>query len=187
MNQPQPTTTTSAGAIPDLVKIKPIQSDQSIDVQTSILEPIVSNDRFIKFQFDNKGILHSNSKIVLGLVAPSGKKRFLPLANGIGAVVRRCCLYAGAKLIAEVDDWNHFHAYKSMFLSNESKKERETVLTGRVGTYEYAFTDADDDLDASQLRLNVDRDYAAGAVSLPDTLDFNKGQTFQIDHKCGGA
>jgi hypothetical protein len=182
MNQPQPTTTTSAGAIPDLVKIKPIQSDQSIDVQTSILEPIVSNDRFIKFQFDNKGILHSNSKIVLGLVAPSGKKRFLPLANGIGAVVRRCCLYAGAKLIAEVDDWNHFHAYKSMFLSNESKKEREAVLTGRVGAYEYKFNDANDNLDASALRLDVNRDYdSTNNVSLPPTLDFNNGQTFQIN------
>ena len=63
MDQSQPATTTSAGAIPDLVKIKPIQSDQTIDVQTSILEPIISNDRFVKFQFDNKGILHSNSKI----------------------------------------------------------------------------------------------------------------------------
>ena len=52
-------------------------------------------------------------------------------------MIRRCCLYAGSKIIAEVDDWNHFHAYKSMFLSNESKKERESVLTGRVGTYEY--------------------------------------------------
>ena len=123
--------TTSAGAIPDLVKIKPMQSDQTMDVQTSILEPIVSNDRFVKFQFDNKGILHSNSKIVLCLNSANAN-RFLPFANGIGAVIRRCCLYAGSKLIAEVDDWNHFHAYKSMFLSNESKKERSSHSRARL-------------------------------------------------------
>lgn len=55
MDQSQTPATTSAGAIPDLVKIKPMQTDQTIDVQTSILEPIVANESFIKFQFDNKG------------------------------------------------------------------------------------------------------------------------------------
>lgn len=106
MDQSQTPATTSAGAIPDLVKIKPMQTDQTIDVQTSILEPIVANESFIKFQFDNKGILHSNYKIQLCLVG--GDDRFLPFANGIGAVIRRCCLYAGSKIIAEVDDWNHY-------------------------------------------------------------------------------
>ena len=40
-----------------------MQSDQTMDVQTSILEPIVSNDRFVKFQFDNKGILGRNGAL----------------------------------------------------------------------------------------------------------------------------
>ena len=48
-----PPATTSAGSVPDLVKIKPITTDQTIDVQTSILDPIITNERFVKFQFDN--------------------------------------------------------------------------------------------------------------------------------------
>eukprot|EP01046_Picozoa_sp_COSAG06_P019087 COSAG06_NODE_1349_length_9776_cov_110.373049_3_plen_151_part_00 len=74
------------------LKIKPMQSDQTIDVQTSILEPIIKNETFVRFQLDNKGILHSNSKIRLCLKA-ANDGRFLPFANGIDAVVRRCCLY----------------------------------------------------------------------------------------------
>ena len=53
MDQSQKPTTTSAGSIPDLVKIKPMQSDQTIDVQTSILEPIIKNETFVRFQLDN--------------------------------------------------------------------------------------------------------------------------------------
>eukprot|EP01045_Picozoa_sp_COSAG04_P007738 COSAG04_NODE_412_length_14743_cov_74.925294_2_plen_465_part_00 len=180
MTDPAPATT-SGGAIPDLVKIRPITTDQTIDVQTSILEPIISNERFIKFQFDNKGILHSNSKIQLSLAGTAGERRFLPLLNGIGATIKRCVLSAGSKTIAEVDDWNHFHAYKSMFLSNESKKERETVLTGRVGAYEYDYSDTADTLASSQIKLDLDRDYIDDALWLPDTLDLDNDQTFQVN------
>jgi hypothetical protein len=179
MTQPN---TTSTGAVPDLVKIRPIQTDQTMDVQTSILEPIVANDRFVRFQLDNKGILHSNSKIQLSLGKDLTAQRFLPLGNGIGATIRRCCLYAGSKIIAEVDDWNHFHAYKSMFLSNESKKEREAVLTGRVGCYEYDYDPSQASLAASELRLDLDKDYdPTNGVTLPETLDLTKKQTFQVN------
>ena len=80
-----------------------------------------------------------------------------------------------------MDDWNHFHAYKSMFLSNESKKERETVLTGRVGAYEYDYSDTADNLSSSTLKLDVNRDYNDGALTLPDTLNLDNDQTFQIN------
>ena len=175
-----PPATTSAGSVPDLVKIKPISTDQTIDVQTSILDPIITNERFVKFQFDNKGILHSNSKVQFSLKGTEGKRRFLPLLNGIGCVVKRCVLMAGSKTIAEVDDWNHFHGYKSMFLSNESRKEREAVLTGRVGSYEYDYDDTTDTLSSSTLKLDVGKDYTATALELPSTLDLDNDQTFQI-------
>ena len=175
-----PPATTSAGSVPDLVKIKPITTDQTIDVQTSILDPIITNERYVKFQFDNKGILHSNSKVQFSLKGTAGKRRFLPLLNGIGCVVKRCVLMAGSKTIAEVDDWNHFHGYKSMFLSNESRKEREAVLTGRVGAYEYDYTDTTDTLASSTLKLDVGKDYADTALQLPETLNLDNDQTFQI-------
>ena len=123
MNNPK--ATTSSGSIPDLVKIKPLTTNQTIDVQTSILDPIIKNETHVRFQFDNKGILHSNSKLQFSLNCVSGKRRFHPFINGIGSVVKRCVLLAGSKTIAEVEDWNAFHAFKSMFLSNEAKKERE--------------------------------------------------------------
>ena len=53
MNNPK--ATTSSGSIPDLVKIKPLTTNQTIDVQTSILDPIIKNETHVRFQFDNKG------------------------------------------------------------------------------------------------------------------------------------
>ena len=180
MNNPK--ATTSSGSIPDLVKIKPLTTNQTIDVQTSILDPIIKNETHVRFQFDNKGILHSNSKLQFSLNCESGKRRFHPFINGIGAVVKRCVLLAGSKTIAEVEDWNAFHAFKSMFLSNEAKKEREQVLTGRVGTYEYDYETADgSSLTATKVQFDVGNEKDGTATVLPDTLNIDNKPTFQIN------
>ena len=119
---------------PDLTKIGAMPSPQNMNISTSIIEPIHHDESFCRFVLMNRGILHSNSKLQLALVK-SGKEAFLPLNVGSHALIQRCVLKAGTKTISEVDDWNHLQAYRSMFMSNEAKSEREGVLTGRVGSY----------------------------------------------------
>ena len=53
--------------IPDLLNIGAIPTDQTMDVETSVLEPVVHSDSFCRFVLQNKGILHSHSKIVFAL------------------------------------------------------------------------------------------------------------------------
>ena len=57
---------------------------------------------------------------------------FFPLNIGIHSLVQRCALRVGTKTISEIDDFNHYIGYKSMFLSNEHQKYREQYVSGRV-------------------------------------------------------
>ncbi len=138
----QQPTTASVSAIPDLVKIGQIPSNTAIDIETDILDPVVHNDSFCRFQFQNKGILHSNSKIILRL-DKSAVRGFLPVGVGIFSLLQRVALRVGTKTISEIDDAAHYFAYKSMFLSNEHQKQRELYTTGRRLAHKAYYTEAD--------------------------------------------
>lgn len=56
-SQPQQT------QIPDLVKIGSVSTDTAINVQTDILDPVIFSESQARFVLENKGILHSNSRI----------------------------------------------------------------------------------------------------------------------------
>jgi len=130
MTAQQSNTPVSTSTIPDLVKIGQIPSNTAIDIETDILDPVVHTDTFCRFQFQNKGILHSNSKIVLRFNTNS-KVGTVPLGVGIHSLIERCALRVGTKTISEIDDFNHYIGYKSMFLSNEHQKQREAFVSGR--------------------------------------------------------
>lgn len=119
-----------ASAVPDLVRIGQIPSNTAIDIETDVLDPVVHTDSFCRFQFQNKGILHSNSKIVFRLQA-NAESAYLPVGVGIHSLIQRVALRVGTKTVSEIDDFAHYIAYKSMFLSNEHQKQRELFISGR--------------------------------------------------------
>lgn len=120
----------SEGAIPDLLKIGSIPSNTAIEVETSVLEPVVFSQSFARFVFQPKGILNSNSKIAISCDNPS-KLSFFPINVGIYSLIQRATLKAGTKTICEVDDFSQFMDYQSMFLSSEANREREMFTTSR--------------------------------------------------------
>ena len=128
-----------SGAIPDLVKIGTIPTDTAIDVATEILEPVHFSQSEARFVLSNKGILHSNSRITFGLqgdvfnVPTTGQRAFFPINIGVASLLQRVRLTVGGKTISEIEDFNHYYAYESNFVSPENMKEREQVFTGRVG------------------------------------------------------
>jgi hypothetical protein len=119
------------GQIPDLLKIGSIQSNVQMSVDTDILDPVVQNSQFIRFVLQNKGILHSHSKLQFGYSTPAGEG-WLPLNVGIAALIQRATLRIGNQTISEVDDFTHFQHYKSQFMSSESMRERLPYLTGQM-------------------------------------------------------
>jgi hypothetical protein len=144
----------NVSAIPDLVKIGQIPTNTAIDIETDILDPVVHSDTFCRFQFQNKGILHSNSKIVLRVKA-NASEGFLPVGVGIYSLIQRAALRVGTKTICEIDDFNHYMGYKSMFLANEHQKQRETYTTGRRVAHKpyYLEDDGNDDWKGTDQQL----------------------------------
>mgnify|MGYP003144672104 FL=1 len=128
----------SAGDIPDLLKIGAMTTDTEMNVVTDVLDPVVQNDQFMRFSFQNKGILHSMSKINFGMLSPSSSCIF-PLNIGVYSLLKRVSLKIGAKTICEIDDFNYFMGYKSLFVGNEAMKEREQVLTGRIMNFGFEY------------------------------------------------
>jgi len=120
--------------IPDLMKIGSVPSDIAMDVDTSVLDPVVNNQNFCRFVLDNKGFLHSFSKITLCVNAT--ENAIFPANIGVHSLIRRCALRIGTTIIAEIDDFNHWMSYKSMFIDNDINKYRETFLTSRVLAYD---------------------------------------------------
>ena len=92
--------------VPDLMKVGPIQGNPNMDVETDILDPVVFSQDFCRFRLQNKGILHSNSKITLALTGVSASGvRVHPIGVGVHALVQRAVLKIGGKTICETDDF----------------------------------------------------------------------------------
>ena len=141
--------------IPELMKIGQIPSDLSQDVDTEVLDPVVNNDNFCRFVLSNKGFLHSFSKITLGLTS-TGDDDFstFPVNIGVHSLIQRCALRIGTTIVAEIDDFNHWMAYKSMFIDNDINYERETYLTSRLIATELLYSNDDQSiLNASSITL----------------------------------
>ena len=129
----------SANQIPDIIKIGSVPSDTSIDVETSILEPVSFSQSQCHFVLENKGILHSNSRITLALDNASfygddddGADVFYPPSVGVHSLIQRVRLAIGGKTISEIEDFQHFMGYESCFVAPETTKEREQVFSSRI-------------------------------------------------------
>lgn len=118
-------------AIPNLMKVGEIPINMDVDNDTEVLDPVVSNDNFVRFVLSNKGFLHSGSRIQLSLNDP-GQPATFPVGVGIYSLIQRCRLSIGTHTVSETDDLNHLMGYRSMFTEQDKNKERETYLTSRV-------------------------------------------------------
>lgn len=157
-----PAMTDERSKIPDLMKIGSIPSDLSQDVDTEVLDPVVIGDNFCRFVLTNKGFLHSFSKITLGVLGSAENddaKSTFPVNVGVHSLVQRCALRIGTTVVAEIDDFNHWMGYKSMFIDNDINYERETYLTSRIMATELDYVNELGDqsnINAEDLRIKSD-------------------------------
>jgi hypothetical protein len=143
--------------VPDLMRIGSIPSDLLQDVETDVLDPVVFSQSFCRFTLQNKGFLHSMSRLTFSLDAPaisaSNENATYPANIGINSLIDRATLKVGGKTICEIEDWNKYMCYKSQFISNETNKERESVLTGRIINHGFSYAD-DSDTSANGYHLD---------------------------------
>ena len=178
----EPKMMNQGGSIPDLVKIGAIPTNTAIEVDSDILDPVVRSDTFCRFQLQNKGILHSHSKISLRLAnSAADGDAFFPLGVGVHSLIDRCRLLIGTQTISEIDDYNHYMGYKSMFMSGEHQKERESVTSGRCINHGVYYNDGNNasngdtsDTSASFIGLDVGTEIirsASGALATAGNVE----------------
>jgi hypothetical protein len=128
----------SPSSIPDLIRIGSVSTDTAINCQTDILDPVIFSETEARFVLDNKGILHSNSRITLstdgGAYTGTDGRVFYPANIGVHSLIQRAALRVGTKTVCEIEDYNHFSAYEATFLPPDAIKEREQVMSGRFMT-----------------------------------------------------
>ena len=128
-----------APTVPNFMRLGSVPVNYLQEVETDLLEPVIFNDGsgtavdgFIRFQLQNKGFLHSHSKIFLSVTPNSTTDRAMfPPNVGVGKVIKKAVLKIGNKVLNEISDWDKLHAYHSTKISNENNKERELYTTGR--------------------------------------------------------
>jgi hypothetical protein len=125
--------------VPDLVKIGQIPSNLVMDYDTTVYEPVVKSQSFVRFQIDNKGILHSNSKLTLSMGDGVNASDFFPVGVGVNSLISRATLKSGGQTLSEIDDWNYYMGYKSMFIQSENNKQRESVTTSRLMNFKNTY------------------------------------------------
>ena len=137
--------TAVAPSVPDLLRVSPMNTTTATDVETSISDPVVISDKFCRFVLLNKGILHSHSKVTLGVVAQTnGSTTFFPPTCGVASLVQRAALKVGTKTLQEIDGYSFMTTYKNMFISNEHQKEREQVQSAKCISHEFRYLDGTD-------------------------------------------
>jgi len=103
--------------------------NQEINVQSEILDPISIDQTHVKFVFQNKGILSSNTRLTLALTGSNNC--FPPIASGCNAWVENCEFKANTKTICSCEDYNHWATANILFKNDE---ERKDVMRFEKGT-----------------------------------------------------
>lgn len=202
---PPPPTQTNAkplpgnggGDIPDFIQLQQVPVNYVQQVETDLLEPVVfsqgtsTTDGFTRFTLQNKGFLHSHSKIFLALEpqdnASSSDCYFAPHL-GVAQVVKKAVLKIGNKVLNELDSWDGLHAVKSSLLNGETNFEREMFMTGKAMAHKFVYNGDDNQLAEN---VGLDTGYEEDAdngnrLFLPDaiTMDGSKPSevpSFMID------
>jgi hypothetical protein len=135
--------------IPNFLMLDQIPANYTQQLETDLLEPVVfsqgaaTTDGFCRFTLQNKGFLHSHSKLFIALKPGTDvNDAFLQPHVGIGQVVKKAVLKIGNKTLNEIDSWSALHAVKSSLITNENQREREMYLTGRSLNHDLVYNES---------------------------------------------
>jgi len=180
------------GSIPDLISLSQIPSNMIQKIETDLLEPVVFNqgdgtaDGFCRFTLQNKGFLHSHSKLFMSVEAGTGvRSGYFNPHTGIGQIVKKAVLKIGNKTLNEVTEWNALFGAKSTLIKNENNVEREFYSTGRFMNHGFRYN-AGSDVRADLYGLDNGYEYESGELNIPlwaemDTDHKARSPTFSID------
>lgn len=179
-------------SIPNFLMLDQIPANYLQQIETDLLEPVVftqgtaTTDGFCRFTLQNKGFLHSHSKIFLSVNPEAGiSNGFFSPNAGIGQIIKKAVLKIGNKTLNEIDGWNQLFSVKSAQISNENNTEREMFTTGRFLSHQFEYN-AESSVLADDYGLDTGVELETTDYKLPGWYIMNTGvasqcPTFMID------
>ena len=160
--------------IPNFLMLDQVPTNYVQQLETDLLEPVVfqqgtdTSDGFARFTLQNKGFLHSHSKIFISVEPQANVSAgyFQPHV-GVAQVIKKAVLKIGNKTLNELDSWDSLHAVKSSLISNENNVEREIYTTGRFLNHGFRYNDKSRVL-ADTYGIDNGVDYDGTSLSMPD-------------------
>ena len=175
--EPSSAPSVTSGQIPDLLKIGSVETNTQMDVDTDVLDPVVQNSKFIRFVLQNKGILHSHSKIQFGY-SSTAADGWCPLNIGIAGLVQRATLRIGNQTICEIDDFSNFTSYRQQFMSGEAMRERLQYTTGQAMAKKVKYNNEGDNWDSTKPPASDSNAFGGGgSLTMSRGLDWDHGRS----------
>tara|TARA_R100000935_G_scaffold36217_1_gene57189 strand:- start:7708 stop:9192 length:1485 start_codon:yes stop_codon:yes gene_type:complete len=125
-------------SLPDILKVAPQGTVDTMEVHTSILEPLVCNQNNARFQLERRGILDINSCIQVARVKEPATGSLAtevvnaPIRAGCHAWIKSASLRVGAQTIATTDEYGKYQTLNRQFKSVEERCRKDGVLKGTV-------------------------------------------------------
>lgn len=131
----------SNSQLPDVLNVKPLNAIETMNIETSQLDPIVINQNICRFVLERKGILDVGSVITMSvhptaLLAAGDKKCFLPIKTGCHALVKKALLRVGTKVLAISDMYGTHQTIRRAFKTNEEKSQKDYIKNGTHDCFE---------------------------------------------------
>ena len=129
----------SKSQLPDVLNVKPLNAIETMNIETSQLDPIVINQNLCRFVLERKGILDVGSVITMSVhpTDPAAdKKCFLPIKTGCHALVKKALLRVGTKVLATSDLYGTHQTIRRAFKTNEEKSQKDYVKNGTHDCFE---------------------------------------------------
>ena len=160
--------------VPNLIDVGEIPANYAMSIETDILQPVVANDPvsgggFARWTLQRKGFLSSMSKITFSVIPNAANtEAFFPVGVGVFSLVKNATLKIGQTTVCETQGANLLAGYQSLFITNESNKEREQFVNGRSMAHESIYTG---DTSAAAFGLSNGKSYNADNL---DVLNYAK-------------
>ena len=120
--------------LPDVLKVQPLPSIDTMTIHTEVLDPITITDQQAVFQIPRTGILDGGSFIQLGATCAAGQNTcFFPITTGVGALIESVQLKIGGQVVSSTEDFGHFHTLMRQFQTPEHRSHIGMVKEGACG------------------------------------------------------
>ena len=116
----------------DILRKTPLPSEEMMQIQSEVLDPVISTESLVRFQVPRAGILRSGSMITFKVKSDTDNDCFWPLKTGCFALFDRVELMLGGKRIQSVDKSALYNTIKRQVQSQDYKYGIDMVQKGAV-------------------------------------------------------